>query len=332
MIKKDKSFPCISIVITTYNAAHCLEKSLNSISDQNYPTENLELIVVDDHSEDETVRIAKNFTDKIFYSGKRFCEISRALGIKQAKYDLIFLIDADNSLPDSNFLTRAVAPFLAEKNLSGSFPCKFQYNPKDPPANRYCSIFGINDPFQYYTKAREHLASFENQWLISGASADKGDYFFIKFDKNSLLTLGAIGFLGIKDQMLGEMMDSEYFFHSDAYNRLIEQGRNRFAAVKHEIVHDHCTSSREFFKKLARNHKNYLLHKQFRKNVWWAKNKFSFLGTILVMSTVFLPLKDAIHAFTKQRDFACFLHPFYSFGVVCMYSFLTIKHFLPKKN
>lgn len=332
MKQPETQLPFISIVITTYNAAHCLEKALESISGQNYPAKNLELIVVDDNSEDNTVEIAKKYTDKIFYSGKRFCEISRALGIREAKHDLIFLIDADNALPDTNFLTKAVAPFLAEENLSGSFPCRFHYNSEDPPANRYCSIFGINDPFQYYTKAREHLTIFEKDWLIAGASIDKGDYYLISFDKDSLLTLGAIGFLGRRDQMLDGVTDSEYFFHSDAYNRLIKKGVNRFAAVKHDIVHDHCSSSSEFFKKLARNHKNYLLHNHLRGDVWWAKSKFSFLGTVLQMATILLPIKDSVYAYSKQKDIACFLHPFYSFGVVCMYSFLTIKHFLTKKN
>ena len=332
MKQKENQVPYISIVITTYNAAHCLEKTLQSISKQNYSAKKLELIIVDDNSEDETVRIAKKYTDNIFYSGKRFCEISRALGIRRAKHDLIFLIDADNSLPDSNFLTRAVTPFLVEENLSGSFPYRFHYNPKDPPANRYCSIFGINDPFQYYTKAREHLASFENEWLISGDSIDKGDYFLISFDKGSLLTLGAIGFLGWKKHMLGEVTDSEYFFHSDAYNRIIKRGMNKFAAVKHEIVHDHCSSSSEFFRKLARNHRNFLLHKSLRGDVWWAKSKFSFLATVFAMATIVLPLKDAIHAYTKQKDIACLLHPFYSFGVVCMYSFLTAKQLLAKNK
>jgi len=77
--QKENQVPYISIVITTYNAAHCLEKTLQSISKQNYSAKKLELIIVDDNSEDETVRIAKKYTDNIFYSGKRFCEISRAL-------------------------------------------------------------------------------------------------------------------------------------------------------------------------------------------------------------------------------------------------------------
>ena len=157
MTKYEGTYPCISIVITTYNAAHCLRKMLESIACQDYPSQCLELIVVDDKSEDETIKIAQEFTDQIYYSGKRICDISRAAGIRKSRHDLIFLIDADNALPDPDFLSRAVAPFLAEENLSGSFPCRFHYNPEDPPSNRYCSIFGLNDPFQYYARAREHL-------------------------------------------------------------------------------------------------------------------------------------------------------------------------------
>jgi len=301
---------------------------LESIACQDYPSQCLELIVVDDKSEDETIKIAQEFTDQIYYSGKRICDISRAAGIRKSRHDLIFLIDADNALPDPDFLSRAVAPFLAEENLSGSFPCRFHYNPEDPPSNRYCSIFGLNDPFQYYARAREHLTSFDREWNISGDSIDKGDYFLITFPKNSLLTLGAIGFLGRRTDMLEGITDSEYFFHSDTYNQLIRKGINRFAAVKTEIVHDHCSSSREFFRKLARNHKNFLLYNNLRGEVWWARSKLSFLVSVLTMATVLVPLKDAILAYRKQKDPACLLHPVYSLGVVCMYSFLTLKHFM----
>ncbi len=55
----------ISIIIVTYNAAATLQKCLDSIYSQSYP--NINIIVIDGNSTDETVAIIKVNEDKIFY-------------------------------------------------------------------------------------------------------------------------------------------------------------------------------------------------------------------------------------------------------------------------
>ncbi|MDX2231118.1 MAG: glycosyltransferase family 2 protein [Leptolyngbyaceae cyanobacterium bins.349] len=53
--------PKISIVIPTFNAADTLEKSIQSLLMQDYP--NLELILMDGGSQDQTIAIAKQYAD-----------------------------------------------------------------------------------------------------------------------------------------------------------------------------------------------------------------------------------------------------------------------------
>jgi glycosyltransferase involved in cell wall biosynthesis len=54
----------VSIIIPTYNSARTLEQCLISIQNQDYT--NIEIIVVDNNSSDETKSIATKFTDKVF--------------------------------------------------------------------------------------------------------------------------------------------------------------------------------------------------------------------------------------------------------------------------
>ncbi len=323
----DKDLPGISVVITTYNAGRLLGESLGSVESQDYPKSKLEIVLVDDNSEDNTVEVARKYTDKIYYSGKRFCEISRAVGIKKANYDLIFLLDADNMLPHKSFLRKAVEPFLKENNLVGSFPVRFYYDPKDPPSNRYCSLFGLNDPFQFYSKSKEHLSYFEDSWTLLGKTQDKGDYYLIEFPRGSLLTLGAIGFLGRKDHMEQEIKGG-FFFHSDVFNSLINKGINKFAAIKQTITHHHCHSTIQFFNKLARNFGNYLECRDKRENNWATSNRKKFILNVLAMTTFVIPFKDSIKGFIKKPDFAWFYHLFYCFWVVVLYSYMVIRYLL----
>jgi len=58
-----KRHPLISAIVTTHNRAVLLQRALQSVVTQSY--ENLELIVVDDGSEDETPQVVQQFETKI---------------------------------------------------------------------------------------------------------------------------------------------------------------------------------------------------------------------------------------------------------------------------
>ena len=58
-------YPLVSVTITTFNRAHLLRRCIDSVLTQDYP--NIEIIIVDDHSLDETPKILKNLADKHDY-------------------------------------------------------------------------------------------------------------------------------------------------------------------------------------------------------------------------------------------------------------------------
>ena len=93
----------ISILIPARNEAKNIEKCLRSIMQQGYPKALYEVIVLDDFSTDETVKIAKKFDVKIIEL-KHFIKASDTqsfkkkaieLGVQQASNELIETTDAD---------------------------------------------------------------------------------------------------------------------------------------------------------------------------------------------------------------------------------------------
>lgn len=324
------SYPGISVIITTYNAGTILDHSLSSIVRQNYPKDKLEIVLVDDRSTDNTLEVAKKYDCTILVSGKRICDVSRSLGIRNSKYEFLFFVDADNVLPNDDFLINAVKPFMEENDMVGVFPFRFFYNDQDHSSNRYCSLYGLNDPFQFYMKAREHLAHCEEDWQLLGKAVNKDGYFSIEFSPSDRLTLGAIGFLAKKSIIMKYDSEDEFFFHSDVCNELIAHGYNKFAASKQEIIHNHCDSHGQYFRKLSRNYTNYLKHSSKRKanNNWATNNKFQLTWSIILMSSFLVPLKDSLKGFLKKPDLAWFLHPFYCIAVTAMYLWITLKFYL----
>lgn len=64
----DKTHPKISIVIHSFNRAAYVGEAIDSILNQQYP--NLELIVIDDNSSDNSWEIIKGYGDRIHYTEK----------------------------------------------------------------------------------------------------------------------------------------------------------------------------------------------------------------------------------------------------------------------
>jgi poly-beta-1,6-N-acetyl-D-glucosamine synthase len=108
-ILNEDHLPPISILVAAYNEEKNIEETLRSIIDQDYPN-NLEVIVVDDGSRDETAAKVKKFRELSaapknrvnikLVSLKKNSGKAAALneGLRQAVYDFIVTLDADSYL------------------------------------------------------------------------------------------------------------------------------------------------------------------------------------------------------------------------------------------
>jgi glycosyltransferase involved in cell wall biosynthesis len=86
---------CVSIIIPTKNAGDFIERCLNSVRKQTY--KNIEVLVVDAFSSDETVRIASRFEAKVLSID---AERARAknIGISNCRGEFLLFLDADMEL------------------------------------------------------------------------------------------------------------------------------------------------------------------------------------------------------------------------------------------
>ncbi|MBU1922586.1 glycosyltransferase, partial [Patescibacteria group bacterium] len=93
--------PFFSIIIPSLNEEKYLPHLLSDLADQSF--QDFEVIVVDGHSDDNTVKTAKTFSRrlslKIVNSSRRHVCVQRNLGAKSAKADTFIFMDADNRLP-----------------------------------------------------------------------------------------------------------------------------------------------------------------------------------------------------------------------------------------
>lgn len=95
-----------SIIIPAYNSEKFIEECLNSIFSQTY--KNIEVIVVDDCSTDNTVKVIEKYEQLKVFSTKINSRqgTARNIGLENCTGDYILFVDSDDSLYDSEVLSK----------------------------------------------------------------------------------------------------------------------------------------------------------------------------------------------------------------------------------
>ncbi len=103
----------VSIVIPAYNEEACLPGCLRSIQELVFPKDNLEVILVDNGSDDRTREIAEEYGAKVLRDDEKHVSGLRNLGVRNATGEIIAFVDAD-CLVSKTWLQNAAVYFDAE--------------------------------------------------------------------------------------------------------------------------------------------------------------------------------------------------------------------------
>lgn len=114
--------PRVSVIIPTYNRSKLLANAIDSVLDQTF--DDLEIIVVDDGSTDETSEVVKGYGDKVNY---KYLEnkgmggsYARNRGIEAASGEYIAFLDSDDFwLPEK--LEKQMALLIERPDLSWAY-------------------------------------------------------------------------------------------------------------------------------------------------------------------------------------------------------------------
>lgn len=85
----------ISVIVPAYNEEATIKNCLKSLLRQNFPKRSYEIIVVDNNSSDQTVKIVKKFNLKLVKEERQGLVFARMKGIEESRGETIAFIDAD---------------------------------------------------------------------------------------------------------------------------------------------------------------------------------------------------------------------------------------------
>ena len=95
-----RDFGLVSVIMAAYNAEKTIEQSINSVLNQTYPA--VELLVVDDYSQDRTVKLVENIMARdnrvrlIYNKENSGVSYTRKHGLEEAKGAWIAILDSDD--------------------------------------------------------------------------------------------------------------------------------------------------------------------------------------------------------------------------------------------
>lgn len=156
----------VTVVIPFYNNKDTISKCLEAVSNTSY--KNLEVILVDDGSTDQSYSIAKEFGFRIIkLDVNKGVSFARNCGARIASGEILFFLDAD-IMVERDTIEKIQSTFQERPEISALF-CSYQ---KDTPANTFYSKY--KNLLHHYTHqiSREEAATF-----CGGFGAIKKDVF-----------------------------------------------------------------------------------------------------------------------------------------------------------
>ncbi len=322
------NLPKITIVTPTLNAALVLTHCLESIRQQNYDQDSIEIIIADGGSTDSTIQIAQDYNARVIPNRLKTAEAGKLAAVRVSSGDYIALIDSDNILPTKNWIREMVGPLIAHPKAVGSEPLHYTYRASDGFITRYCALLGMNDPLVHFLGNYDRFNLLTNTWTeVSHDEEEFADYLIAKFDSRGVPTIGANGTV-LRANFLKNAIKGDYLFDIDILaDHISTNGSVTFIKVKNGIIHTYCEKSvKKFMLKQRRRVKDFLYHKSLanRDYSWDSQSKLRLLKFI-VYCILFVPLLgQALIGYSRKKDYAWFFHPIaclitlweYGFGVL----------------
>lgn len=217
------STPDFTFLLISRNASNTILKTIQSIRKLSR-SKNTEIILVDDHSEDTTVSMAKPLCDKVLVNKARMgIGFSRRKGLFLASANKVFVIDSDIEITSINFQK------LDQLFSKGIVAISGSYNSNDNQSN-WNKALDLRRKYIYFKDKRVSIADKSRYVTFSGG------FCVIDIEK-----VGGIKYFGKKDTSAEDVLFQL---------KLLHRGLKTAFSPALVGIHHHHRNTRSFFQKV----------------------------------------------------------------------------------
>lgn len=229
-------YPLISVIVPVYNVEFYIEKCIESIINQTY--ENLEIILIDDGSTDESPLICKKYAEldrrvKLIRQQNHGLSAARNTGIKNANGHFLGFIDSDDFIHPQMYEILLLNLYNNDADLS------------------ICSLTNVYDNKNEYILNDFEKISYENQLIMVN---NKKEAYKRLYDEWSLRTVIACNKLYRKEIFdnihypTGKIHEDEFVIHHiiGSINKIVFTNASLYYYLQREnsIINEHYSLKR----------------------------------------------------------------------------------------
>lgn len=317
----EKNWPKISIIILTLNGGEDLKRCLASIKKQTYPKKKVEIVVVDDASEDNSQEVAKSYGARVYVSGKRDVYLSWAIALHKITGEFTYMIDQDIELHGRDFLQKMVYPMLKNENIVAAF------TREGTPRNDQSWVTNF---ISYHPAQCDPLYEFITPSVENTFIKKEKEYILCKFVLGKVPPFGRM-FYRVKYLKKTSNWKQKKVYDHDLVIKTIKAGYDLFAWVPQAgLYHNHAKNLKHLLKKRARNlHMHYFPSNKTTEYRWLdTSSKYQVMKLIfwVIYANLFFPalIRGMLRAL-KFRDLVLLIEPVITITTtdVILWNFLT---------
>lgn len=314
-------FPKVSFIIPVFNEEKNIKECLDNLFQLEYPSDKLEVFIIDGGSTDNTLEIAKKYSCIILNNPYKIAPKGKGIGLKKATGELIYFHEADVRFDSREWLAKMVQPILEREDIFG-VECDWGVVKNFTSFNTYCTLLKIADPMA-------RLLSIRTPRKVT----DFGHYRVEEYEKNANPIM--FSFLWKKEIIDRVGGWEKEFAEANFFSRIISNGNTKFAHINNAAAyHYYINSFSEFARKRKKIAKQFL-ERKLHEESWADKRSFAslFFASLYLVSIVG-PLTEATYNFIKTKKIEWFWHPLACFTTVTIYTYFylasLVKHFLER--
>jgi len=298
--------PAVSFAVPVLNAAGTLASCLQSIADQDYPQEKIEIIVADGGSTDDTIPIARSFDAVVIHNPRKLAEPGVELAFSAAHSDIVFVMAADNGLPRRDWLRLMTRPFVERPEVIGVFT-QIVEAPTDNSFTKYYCRLHV-EPFTWFVYGESSNPRFFDR--VYRASVKEDGYVIYDYTPMTHPLVALAQGFGVRKS----------FRRRPGYDeddilpivQMIEDGQSIAYVPDAGVYHHHLESIGHFARKYRWRIRNSLygdtagFDSRAKYLTWWRRAK-KYLFEIYGLSVI-PPFLDSIALCIREKTWAMLWH------------------------
>ena len=299
-----ESWPKVSFIMPTLNAAALLENCLASIAKQTYPRDRYEIILADAMSKDGTREIAAKYGAIVVDDRGRDMEQAKRLALQHATGEYIVFVDSDNEITHPDYIELAVRALAANPQALGVE----SYYLASPKMSSFCAyitaLLHISDPMSWMMCVKPKLVARTGEverWTVPGESF--------------AYPLGANGFV-FRRVDVESTRAREQFQDTHVALHLMQSGKREWLRIRGRGVHHYYVQTLWGFVKKRRRAVVHYFNVREETKVSWTKHKAAAppWAAALYCATGLGPIYHTVLGMIRDRDIRWLWHPPTCFG------------------